>query len=116
MNGTDDDKLFSDIYSLSDFQSGGSVDYKMILPTREEVGEVYKHILKGNILYDRVKYIFINSLGYAKCEIAIITLEELGLIRKDVNGYLCANRDAQKTNLTNSPTYKLLCERSENNE
>ena len=116
MNGTDDDKLFSDIYNLSDFCSGGSADYKDILPTREEVGEVYKYILKGNILSDRVKYNFINSLGYAKCEIAVITLEELGLIRKDVNGYLCAERSAQKTNLINSPTYKLLCERSENGE
>jgi len=116
INGTDDCKLFSDIYNLSDFCSGFNADYKSILPTREEVGEVYKYILKGNILYDRVKYIFINSLGYAKCEIAIITLEELGLIRKEANGYLIANKTSQKTNLTNSPTYKLLCERSENNE
>ena len=116
MNGTADDKLFKDIYNFDDFSSGKEIDYNEILPTREQVGEIYKYICRGNVLHDRIKYVFINSIGYAKTEIAIITLEELGLIKKGQNGYINAIPNAEKTNLINSPTYKLLCERSGNNE
>lgn len=116
ISGTDDDKLFKDLFLYNDFCSGNSINYNEILPSREQVGEIYKFICKKTVLSDRVKYYFLNSIGYAKTEIAIKTLTELGLVCANQNGTLSCVPDAKKTNLTNAPTYKLLCERSENNE
>lgn len=109
MSGTDDDRLFLEAFAVDDFMSGKQSDYSLITPTREEVGVVYKMICEKPILPDRLKYLFINSLGYGKTGIAITVLQELGLITNK-NGLLTALNNANKTNLLNSTTYKTLIE------
>lgn len=63
----------------------------------------------------RVKYFFLNSLGYAKTMIALKTLEELELIKINDSGMYVGIKGV-KTNLLNSQTYKILSERSDINE
>ncbi len=116
MSGTDDEKLFSQTEAVNDFFANSSCDYSLIFPKREEVGEVYKFICEKPVLAERIKYVFINSLGYAKTVISIQTLEELGLISKNQNGLYYAVNGAKKTTLNNAPTYKKLIERSGNYE
>jgi len=112
MSGTDDNRLFEDLWLHNDWVAGKEVEYSSLLPTRPEVGEVYKFISKESALPQRVKYIFMNSLGIAKTSVAIKTLEELGLIVVNPDGYLRAVNTGEKTNLLNSSTYKELSERS----
>ncbi len=116
MSGTDDDSLFSEIMSVNDFFADKPCDYSLIFPSRADVGEIYKYISEKNVLAERVKYNYINSLGYAKTVISLQTLLELGLITKNENGVFSAVKDAKKTALTNSPTYKILAERSGNSD
>lgn len=115
MNGTDDDKLFSDIDNYNKFISNRKFNAKQITPNRAEVGEVYKAVTERGILADRLKYLFINSLGYAKTMVALSVLEQLRLIKKENDKYfkICINC---KTNLNNSLIYQSLikeCEQSE---
>ncbi len=110
MSETDDDKLFLDFKTYNDYLAGENVDYKLIFPEREDVGEVFRKISEKPILIERIKYIFINKIGYAKTCVAITVLEELGLITNK-NGVLSAVKGAPKTNLLNSPTYKFLTEK-----
>ncbi len=112
MSGTDDEKLFDDLSSFNDFLSGQEIDAEKILPSREEVGEVYRFILEKPALEDRIKYYFMNKIGFGKTLVAVKTLVELGLIDKDSSGKYSAVQGAVKTNLTNSKTFRTLCERS----
>ena len=112
LDGTDDDRLFNELWLYNDWLAGKEVDYTSLLPTRAEVGEVYKFINKETVLEQRVKYIFMNSLGIAKTSVALKTLEELGLIVSNGDGKLRAVNSGEKTNLLNSRTYKELSERS----
>ena len=112
MSGTDDQKLFSDIYNYNNFITDKEYTAKALTPTREEIGEVYKTIAQRPVLSERIKYLFINSLGYAKTQISITALEELDLIELK-NGKYYANSNAQKTNLLNSKTYNFLTKECE---
>ncbi len=114
ISGIDDDTLFSTMSVYNDFCSGIEIDYSVICPTRQQVGEVYKYISERNRLADNVKYKFLDSLGFGKTGIAIKTLEELGLVKQNEKGQLCAVQGAAKTNLLNSDTYRYLAERSGN--
>ncbi len=111
MNTTDDDKLFFDISNFNDFMSGNLYNAKELTPTRQEVGLVYKSILENPISSDRIKYMFINSLGYAKTQISLIILLELGLIEQNNGKYYAGN--TEKTNLLNSETYLFLTKECE---
>ncbi len=111
MNGTDDDILFDSVAEYNNYMSGNEFDIKQVFPTREEVGGIYKKILEEDILPDRIKYIFMNKLGFAKVCVSLTVLEELGLIVKTEKGLYKAVAGI-KTNLANSPTYKQLQERS----
>ena len=113
INGTNDDSLFDSVTEFNNFMSGRGYDPLKLLPTREEVGFVFKKISEEEILPDRIKYIFMNDLGFGKTCISLLTLEELGLIEKSTKGFYKAVNGV-KTNLLNSPTYKLLTERSDN--
>lgn len=113
MNGTDDERLFSEIDNLNLFLSGNDFDVKKVLPTREETGAVYKFICSNPSVGERIKYINLNTVGYAKTEISLMALTELGLICKDPAGRYKAAGIKGKTELKNSPTYKKLLERSE---
>ena len=115
MNGADDEKLFNDISNFNDFCSGKSFIADNLLPSREEVGTVYRYICEKTVLTDRVKYFFVNTLGYGKVSIILKILEELDLIINK-NGRITAKKDAVKTNLINSATYKKLLERSGKND
>ena len=108
----DDDKLFRDVCYFNDYFSGKKTNISAITPTREEVGTVYKFVYQKSVLPERVRYIFTSQIGYAKTEVALMTLEELGLISRDANGMYFSPKNAEKTALTNSLTYKNLIERS----
>ncbi|MBR4123115.1 MAG: single-stranded-DNA-specific exonuclease RecJ [Clostridia bacterium] len=114
MNGTDDTKLFNDLITVCDFLSGRECDVTNITPTREEVGIVYKKICEMPILIDRIKYLYINSLGIGKTLTILEILSELNLIAFE-NGVCRMLPTAEKTNLLNSITFKTLSERSGNN-
>lgn len=107
MNGTDDDKLFSDLFCWEAFLSGKDGDYTRICPTRQEVGEIYKFALEG-VLEDRIKYHFINTLGLGKTLAAIQILKELKLIESQGKGAVKGIKTAVKTNLELSDTYNKL--------
>jgi len=115
MSGTDDDRLFSEMSALDEWLAGYEAETEIITPTREEVGQVYKFINEQAVLRDRVIYVFLNKLGYGKTYIAIKVLEELGLVVSDKN-YLRTSKNTEKTNLINSPTFKILTERSGKND
>ncbi len=112
MHGTDEEKLFFDIGNFNNFMAHKPYNARFLTPSREEVGEVYKAICQKTVLSDRVKYLFINSLGYAKTMVSLITLEELGLIKQKENKYF-ADLNAPKTNLLNSKTYNFLTKECE---
>jgi len=116
LSGIDDNKLFTELCAFNDYFAGNKADISLILPSREDVGAVYKFICEKNVLPERVKYILINKIGFAKTLTALKTLEELKLISKTEKGLYYAPKSVEKTALTNSPTYKKLIERSERNE
>ncbi len=111
INGTDDESLFESVAEYNNYMANRDFNVRKILPTREEVGVVYKKICEEPVLEDRIKYIFINSLGYAKTCVSLTVLEELGLILKNEKGIYKAVTGL-KTNLNNSQTFKNLIERS----
>ena len=112
LSGIDEDALFESKMYYENFMSGIDTDVSAILPDRAQVGEVYKFISRVPVNIDRVKYMFMNELGYAKTQIALTTLRELGLVLLS-GDVLSAQTVASKTDLMNSKTYKTLCERGE---
>ncbi len=113
LGGINQDELFESKMNYEDFMCGMDADIPAILPDRAQVGSVYKFISRAPVNTERVKYLFMNELGYAKTQVAITTLCELGLVSLS-NGVLSANKTEIKTDLMNSKTYKILCERGEN--
>ena len=116
MSGTDDEKLFGNLSAFNDFLSGYECETSELLPSREEVGEVYKFIAERPVLEDRIKYFFMNKIGFGKTLVSIKTLEELGLIEKTSSGKYNAVQGAVKTSLTNSEIFRTLSERSGKDE
>ena len=107
LSNVDENILFSQIENYDKLMSSREGDPVSALPSREEVGVLYKNILNNPIKFERIKHINLNTLGYAKTMVAIKTLLELGLvIEKD--GVLCGVKGASKTELTNSETYNYL--------
>lgn len=107
MNGTDDDKLFTELFLWEDFLLKKDRDYNPIAPNRQEIGLVYKYVCQNNVLLDKIKYRFINSLGIGKTLAAIKILEELELVIKE-NGRLIVVKTTEKTDLEKSETYLKL--------
>lgn len=105
----DQDKYFTEKNKYDDFVSGNDTDFCEIFPDRAEVGSIYKMINASPQNIERLKNIDTES-GYAKTQIAIKTLCELGLVSEN-NGILVSNNSQQKTDLMNSSTYKKLYER-----
>ncbi len=112
MTDTDDDKIFFELDQFNKYSKGLPYNIECLLPTRQEVGQIYKTICLGAVLEERIKYLFMNSIGYAKTLIALETLKELGLIVQTDNALLKAVPNAPKTNLLDSITFKNLTERS----
>ncbi len=113
MAETDDGKLFCEIDNLNKYMSGMECDVALLLPSRTETGIIYKFISSAPVLEERIKYLHLGSVGYAKTVISLITLEELGLIEKTKSGTFKTTGVSAKTELKNSETYKSLIERSE---
>ena len=114
ISGCDDDSIFSSVSEYNNFFSGKECNPLAILPTRAEVGSIYKKITEKPILEDRVKYIFLKDIGFGKTAVAVKTLLELGLITEN-NGLLSAVNNNVKTDLLNSVTFKTLTERGMSN-
>lgn len=114
ISDTIDDAYFESCQQYDDFISGYTTDFMEILPDRTQVGIIYKLINANPIKAERLKYIN-TEIGYAKTQIAIKTLCELGLVSLN-NGILISHNLQQKTDLMNSETYKNLYERVNNGE
>lgn len=115
LSGIDDETLFYDIEQIDRFRSGRDFCTNVVLPTRENIGLVYKKICEKPILEDRIINIFMGSIGFAKTYIALKVLIELNLVTKNTNRSYSAVGNAAKTNLNASETFKYLTERSNNN-
>ncbi len=107
MSGTDDNKLFDDLYKFEQLISGKKGDFSSIAPERAEVGAVYRYICSAPVLEDRIKYYFINSLGLGKTLCSLRILRELNLLVFS-KGIIKGVKTEQKTDLELSPTYKML--------
>ena len=112
MNGTDDDRLFGEISCFNDYMAGRACNTEQLLPSREETGSVYRLIASKPVTGERIKYLTLNTVGYAKCEISLMVLSELGLIQKDGTGCYKITGTGKRTELANSAVYKNLLERS----
>lgn len=111
MSGTDDERLFKEIDNFNRYVSGRDFDLNLLLPSRAETGVIYKFIAASPAAEDRIKYVHLSTIGYAKTVISLITLTELGLIKKDSAGLYRTAGVHTKTELTNSAVYKGLLER-----
>ncbi len=108
LNGTNDDRLFSDLSLWEDFLNNRNTDFSSIAPTRAEVGEVYKFTLEKSVLPERVKYYHINKMGLGKTLASLKVLEELQLLQSNERGYIKGIKTDKKTELNRSDTYKNL--------
>lgn len=109
MSDTDQDAYFEGKQQFDDFLSDCDTDFTAIFPSRSEVGTIYKMITAAPVNVERLKYIE-SGIGYAKTQVAVQTLCELGLISLN-NGILVSHTPSQKNDLMNSDTYKKLYER-----
>lgn len=109
-SGIDDTKLFDELSRVNDFYSGVSKDTDTLLPSREDIGTVYKKLCEKSASEDEIIYSLINSVGYAKTRIAIDVLKEICLVEKDNTGKLSAVKNAEKRSLTDSDVYRALSE------
>lgn len=109
MSGTDDEKLFREMDNLELFLSDKDFDINDVLPTRAETGTVYRAIAAAPASAERIKYLLLSDPGYAKTEVSLTVLSELGLIKKGADGVF--RTTGAKSELHNSATYRKLTER-----
>ena len=109
MSDINQDLYFADKQNFDDFVSGVLKNYATVFPSREAVGSVYKMIMASPVKYERLKYLN-TEYGYAKTQIAVKTLCELGLVSLD-SGILVGHTAQQKSDLMQSATYKKIYER-----
>lgn len=108
MSGTDDDRLFAELDAYESFLAGNGFNAERLLPERHEVGEVYRAVAAEQMSAERIKYLMLSGIGYAKAAISVTVLSELGLIAADKNGIY--RETGRRNELKNSPTYRLLSE------
>ncbi|MBQ7726595.1 MAG: single-stranded-DNA-specific exonuclease RecJ [Clostridia bacterium] len=108
MSETDDDELFRQIGEYHRFLSGREYDRSTLLPTRAEIGEIYKFIGQKPVSEERIRYCFLCSLGYAKTQTALAVLSELGLLTQTEGGRYIKTDVREKTELGRSETYQRL--------
>ena len=109
LSDIDQDKYFSEKIKYDDFMAGNDTDFASIFPERSEVISVYKNIVLSPQKKARLQE-FCAEVGYAKTQIAITALLEMGIVVEN-NGILISDNDAPKSNLMNSGIYKKLYER-----
>lgn len=110
----DQDAFFEGKKDFDDFVSGCCSDFNVVYPTRAEVGSIYKMITASPMSLERIKNVD-TQIGYAKTQVAIQVLCELGLVSIN-NGILVGNIAKEKSDLMNSTTYKKIYERVNGNE
>ncbi len=97
--------LFKQIDLYENFKSGVEGDYLSITPSRMEVGEVYKELVKRPAGLERIVNMNINTIGFAKALISAEALCELGLLKSvNIEGDKILKIDGtnQKVNLSDS--------------
>ncbi len=104
--------VISDMAVFDSFMLTSHVDASALLPTRDQVGTVYKCVDENGISLEKIKFMFTHNIGYAKTQIAVKVLHELGLIAFRGGRLYCGT--AQKTDLSNSTTYSFLRKQVEN--
>ena len=110
-SGINEDKLITDIALYEDFKSGKEKDYSSILPTREEVGVIYKQLLKSGLTLDRLTVVNVDKIGYAKTLVSAEALCQLGICAFfEVDGVKTIKvvNSEKKTNLTEAKILKQL--------
>ncbi len=109
--GLNDDDLSDSIALYEDFKSGHNNNYSEIIPTREEIGIVYKFLLKTPASTDRIVTANLSSVGYAKALVAAQALCELKLCSVFDNGgvpVIKVTNSGVKVNLSDAAILKKL--------
>lgn len=112
ISDVDDNVLFTDIINFEGFKANGGYNARIITPTREEVGSIYRAISKNGIYLEQIVNMFLKNLGLAKTKISLEVLEELMLI-ENKNGKYFLLPNIQKTNLFNSEVFCRLSKECE---
>ena len=76
-----EDALFEQIDLYENFKSEIDADYSKIIPTRQEVGVVYKQVLSNPVGLERIINANLDSIGYAKALISAEALCQLGIFK-----------------------------------
>lgn len=106
LNGTADNELFESINAYHDYLSGFECNCELLMPTREQVGEIYRIIRNSPVSEERIKHLGVLSPGYARTRIALTVLQELELIKLENGCYIGIT--AEKTKLEQSATYRKI--------
>lgn len=114
LSNINEEAVFADITLFDSFMMNGEYNAAALLPTREQVGAVYKAVSGGNVSLQKIKFMFTDNIGYAKTQIAVKILHELGLIA--FKGGRLYGTNAQKTDLLKSATYSFLWEKVKESE
>lgn len=101
------EELFNSVAAFDDFISGYNSDAEALLPSREEIGLVYRKILSSPVSMRRLEYVFMDNIGYAKTKTALKILTELGLTVYE-NEIFYAAPVREKTDLVKSATFRAL--------
>lgn len=107
LSGEYEDSLFGEIAAFDDFISGYGANSEILLPSREEIAQIYRQVVSGPVNEKRLEYLCLNTVGYAKTHTALTVLCELGLAVFDKGVYYGTDKK-EKTDLINSETYKKL--------
>lgn len=108
LSGINEAAVVSDMAVFDGFMTATHIDAAALLPSREQVGAVYKAVSQSGISLQKIKFMFTDNIGYAKTQIAVKILHELGLVT--FKGGRLFGVSGQKTDLNNSKTYSLLRE------
>lgn len=106
-----EDALFEQIDLYEKFKSEIDSDYSKIIPTRQEVGVVYKQVLSNPVGLERIINANLDSIGYAKALISAEALCQLGIFKffdYDGEKLLRVEDKAKKVNLSDSDILKRL--------
>ena len=107
------EEVFAGMEAFDDFMSGRSRKKEWLLPSRAEIGEIYKTVAEKTRVEERIKYLFSGRIGYGKTMVSLAVLEELGLIVKEADGRLHLPKEQKRNELQNSGLYRRLTERGE---
>ena len=109
--GLNEEVLARQIDTYEKFKSGIFADFDEIIPTREEVGIVYRNLLSTPASLDRITCTGVSTIGFGKALVSAEALCELKLCSFfDVDGtpVLKVTDKGAKVNLADAPILKSL--------